>query len=131
MFALSQHDSRCCIPCSSSPVPQFNKDASFSSCSMGKQHIAGVFSAPIHWIGKTTSPSSVSCSEHRSTLLPSVGYTHLCSHIILRPTLWTRYLLPLGHISPAYAVGLFFIISPQRLIDSLIHGVCVCVCVCV
>ena len=54
-FALSQHDSRCCIPCLTSPVPQFNKDPSFSSSSMGKQHISGAFSAPVHWIGKTTS----------------------------------------------------------------------------
>lgn len=134
-FALSQHDSRCCIPCSTSPVPQFNKDPSFSSSSMGKQHISGAFSAPIHWIGKTTS-RYLSFMQRAQVHSPAKHGVHssLFSRESWGPPCgqYTRYLLPLGYILPAHAVGLFFIISHK---DWLIHWFIVCayvsVCVCV
>lgn len=56
VFALSQQNSWCCTLCRIRPVPIFNKDAPFASCTMGRQHVSGVFSAPTHQRDKTTSP---------------------------------------------------------------------------
>ena len=107
---------------------------------MGKQHISGVFSAPIRWIGKTTSPNPSFMKQAR-VHSPAKHRVHSSPfpHELWSPIyVYTQFLLPLGYISPAYSVGLFFIIGPQRLIDFLIHsfihsfiGSCVCVCVCV